>query len=85
MALIGLAFAVGCSSAQTTAPSAPAAGGDEAQFVRTKCTMCHTYDRISSASYDEAGWTEVVTRMQQNGMVVTEEEKARIIAFLASQ
>jgi cytochrome c5 len=97
MALVG-ALITGCGGADVTEPTnspetpvtsptetpAEDSGGD-AEFVRTKCTMCHDYDRVSGASYDEAGWADVVTRMQGNGLVVTEEEKTRIIDFLAAQ
>ncbi len=85
IALLGLVLSVGCASAQAPAPATSGAGGDDAQFVETKCTLCHDYERVSAAAYDEAGWTEVVTRMQENGLVVTDEEKARIIAYLAAQ
>jgi cytochrome c5 len=98
MALVGTLLITGCGGAEvtepTTSPETPVtapsetpatdAGGD-AEFVRTKCTMCHEYDRVAAADLDEAGWSEVVTRMQGNGLVVTEEEKARIIEFLAAQ
>lgn len=85
IALLGLVLSVGCASTQASAPPASGAGGDDAEFVQTKCTMCHDYERVTAVTYDEAGWTEVVTRMQKNGLVVTDEEKARIIAYLVAQ
>lgn len=99
MALAGTLLIAGCGGTDVTeptnSPEAPVTSpaeetpatdsGGDAEFVRTKCTMCHDYDRVSGATYDAAGWSEVVTRMQGNGLVVTEEEKARIVDFLAAQ
>lgn len=64
------------------------AGGSTAQgeaLVQSKCSMCHTLDRVNSAKYDEAKWTETVERMVKNGAVLTAEEKAEIIAYLTAR
>lgn len=64
------------------------AGGSTAQgeaLVQSKCSMCHTLDRVNSVKYDEAKWTETVERMVTNGAVLTAEEKTEIIAYLTAR
>lgn len=64
------------------------AGGSTPQgeaLVQSKCSMCHTLDRVNSAKYDEAKWTETVDRMVRNGAVLTAEEKTEIIAYLTAR
>lgn len=73
----------GCSASPTTdSVDAADPGGS---LVATKCVMCHSIDRVNEADYDKAGWETVVTRMQENGLVVTPEEKAAIIDYLAGR
>lgn len=66
-------------------PSAAGEGDAGAQLVETKCSMCHSLDRVTSANYDKAGWEETVTRMEKNGLVVSPEEKQAIIESLSAQ
>lgn len=80
LAVLSLA---GCGSSSTAAPvDATDPGG---RLVATKCVMCHSLSRIESASYDKAGWLDTVSRMQRNGLVITAEEKAAIVDYLASR
>jgi len=53
-------------------------------LVETKCSMCHTLDRVWEADYDQAGWEDTVDRMKQNGLVVTDEEYEQIVDYLAA-
>jgi cytochrome c5 len=87
-------MATGCSSpSATTVPDSPAGaapgastdGADDQSLTESKCTLCHSYDRVETANYDEAGWTELVGRMQQNGLVISEEEKTRILGYLSKK
>lgn len=87
-------MATGCSSPSETAvpvspdvvtPGASTDGADDQSLTETKCTLCHSYDRVESANYDEAGWAELVGRMQQNGLVISEEEKTRILGYLSAK
>ncbi len=76
--------------AETATPPATggAAGGttlNAPELVNTKCSMCHTLDRVNNADFDEAKWTTTVERMQRNGLVVSEEEKALIIEYLSTR
>lgn len=94
--LVSAAVLTGCGGATdtgTTPETPPAAttdapagdASDAAALAQQKCTMCHSYERVAAANYDKAGWTDTVTRMQQNGCVLTEEEKTRIIDYLSEQ
>ena len=92
--MIRLAFASGalaalisgCIPSGNTGSAAPAQPATPAeQLARTKCTMCHTYDRVASAKKDAAGWQATIDRMVVNGLVVTPEEKQEILDYLTSQ
>lgn len=65
-------------------------GGSEApsegqQLVETKCKMCHTLDRVRQANKSAEEWESTVTRMERNGLVVSDDEKALIIDYLATR
>lgn len=79
--------AVGCSTAEPNGggSSAPTEQNPAAQLAQQKCTMCHTFERVEDADKDQAGWEETVNRMEDNGLVITEEEKQQIIDYLAEQ
>ena len=94
VALAVVAAGVGCSSSGSGATSGgsstPGTSGDPAAsatqtLMETKCSMCHTLDRINSAKKDKAGWTTTVARMRENGAVLTDEEAGQIIDYLASR
>lgn len=63
---------------------APAADADRA-LVESKCSGCHELDRVWAASYDAAGWDAVVRRMESNGLQLSDDERATIVAYLAAQ
>jgi len=54
-------------------------------LIETKCSMCHTTDRVWSADYDRDGWVETIDRMKVQGLVVTDEEYDQILDYLANQ
>jgi len=83
-ALVAVTVLAGCSFGANADGPSGAPGSPEA-LVSTKCTLCHSLDRVNGAIYDEAQWTRTVERMQQNGLVVTEEEKTAIITYLAKR
>lgn len=55
--------------------------GDE--LVNTRCTVCHSRDRIDNASKDQAGWTATVDRMIGYGANLTDAERQALIDYLA--
>lgn len=62
----------------------PAADPDLA-LVESKCSGCHTLDRVWAASYDAAGWESTVRRMEANGLQLSDEERTTIVEYLAAQ
>lgn len=89
-ALALAASMVGCgnqgdgSDAAPPATPTPAASEGET-LVQRKCSMCHTLDRVNDAEKDRAQWEQTVSRMEVNGLVVTDEEKSLIIDYLSSR
>ncbi len=55
---------------------------DGAALVDERCTLCHSRDTIDSEDMDEAGWTETVDEMIENGAVLNDEERAAVIKYL---
>jgi len=83
-ALLAVAL-VGCSASTTTpqTESGSASGGQA--LVEQKCTMCHPIDRVNEVKKDQAGWEETIGRMEQNGLVVTAEERQAILDYLVQR
>jgi cytochrome c5 len=54
-------------------------------LVDTKCSLCHTLDRVYSAQMSRDEWIVTIDRMKQNGLVVTDGEYDTIVDFLAAE
>lgn len=68
--------------------SASDAGGRDTSdpakaVVDSKCSLCHSLDRVYSATKTKAEWETTVTRMKSNGLVITESEYSQVIEFLS--
>lgn len=72
---------------QPTDESGAATGGGEASkaLVETKCSMCHTTDRVFSAEKSRDEWIVTMDRMKANGLVVTQEEYDEIVEYLSTR
>jgi cytochrome c5 len=57
----------------------------ERVLVESKCSGCHTLDRVWAASKDSAQWESTVRRMEANGLQISDDERVTIVAYLASQ
>ncbi|GEM_PF-6202709 len=55
------------------------------QLVETKCSLCHTMDRVWDADYNTEQWIGVIERMKQNGLVISIESEALILEYLTNQ
>jgi len=81
--LMGVA---GCSGGTGTVENA--GGRDTADsakaLVDSKCSLCHTLDRVYTAEKTKAEWESTVDRMKTNGMVVTDEEYTTIVEYLGN-
>lgn len=92
-----LSLALGaCSSPPETAdpaapsgaadPAAPADSSDsERALVEQKCSMCHTTQRVFDEDGDAAEWGEIIDRMEKNGLVISGDERTRIIQYLSTR
>ena len=78
-----------CSSREdeTTAPGPSEGVGtqDGKALVRTRCTVCHSTDRIHRATFDRAGWERTVDRMIRTGARLDDAEHAAVLDYLASR
>lgn len=87
--LLVVLISAGCTDAPRTGndgsaePTGTTLTGE--QLVKTKCVYCHNDDRIDKATYDRAGWEDVIDRMDEKGAVVSDAEKAVIAEYLANR
>jgi hypothetical protein len=61
--------------------------GEGAEVVEQNCTACHSLDYIemNSVFLDQKGWqTEVAKMVKAFGAPVTEQDQAKIIAYLVA-
>ena len=61
--------------------------GEGAEVVKQNCAACHSLDYIemNSAFLDQKGWQAEVTKMVKTfGAPVTEQDQAKIIAYLVA-
>ena len=80
--LLAVSMLLLASAACTPSGQAGQTGGGS-ELVKSKCTMCHSIDRINSASKDRAGWEETVARMRTAGAVLTDAEAAQVVEYLS--
>ena len=57
---------------------------DGKALVETRCSVCHGIDRVTSKTKTETEWTATVERMIGHGAVLSDAEKAAVIAYLAA-
>jgi len=80
---------VSCSPAATTAAPAAGSSGSETTAIdgktllETRCTACHSLDRVQSKSATADGWKSTVDKMIQNGAKISEEEAIVLVKYLA--
>ena len=82
--VLSAAVVTGCSggSSGSTGSQTGAANGET--LVNEKCARCHSLDRIQGARKSAAEWEATVSRMQGNGLRVTDAEKTAIVDYLAA-
>ena len=70
----------------TDAAQEPAVEIDpERQLIETKCSMCHSTDRVWSVDYDRETWITTIDRMETNGLVLADDERQQIIDYLVTE
>jgi len=78
-----LAEAMPATTAPAVAP-APTAAPDGKTLLETRCTKCHTLDRVHKKKTDRSGWEKIVAQMVKNGAAVTEAERQTLVEYLAT-
>ena len=64
-------------------PLPPAPG---AELVYRNCTECHALTTVLAArGLDRPGWSAVLERMEGYGLALSDEERARLLDYLAAQ
>ncbi|HML22285.1 MAG TPA: hypothetical protein PKD09_11600 [Aggregatilinea sp.] len=58
---------------------------DGEELVSTRCTVCHSRDRIDAATKDRAGWEATVDRMIGHGAQLNDEERLAVIDYLSNR
>jgi cytochrome c5 len=72
---------VACSPAKTDSGGGAALDGKA--LVDTKCTQCHTLDRVTSSKMTGDEWAKTVNDMVSKGLQVTDAEKQAIVTYLS--
>jgi hypothetical protein len=80
VALVILAQAPEGAAPAGKAPTGPDAVA--ANLVNTVCASCHSLDRVKNKTADKDGWTTTVTRMQEKGAGITDEQVPVVVEFL---
>jgi cytochrome c5 len=70
--------------AATAAPyEAPAEPAGQ-KLLETRCTVCHTLERVKEEKLDAAGWEKTVERMKKKGAIVNDEEREALVEYLTA-
>jgi Fe-S-cluster-containing hydrogenase component 2 len=52
-------------------------------MVAQKCTQCHDAARFALQRHTEDDWDQVITKMESNGMSLTDEEYDIVLSYLS--
>lgn len=69
--------------AQGADPGAKLPPGDGRDLVIKTCSKCHTPDIVAGQAFDPKGWQEVIDQMIGNGADASDDDFAKIVAYLA--
>ena len=82
-ALLLVTALAGCSSGSTSEGFTRDTNDPADALVESKCSMCHTTERIYTADKTAEEWDTTMTRMKANGMVITDEDYDQILEYLS--
>jgi hypothetical protein len=57
--------------------------GEGETFLNTLCTSCHTLERVRNTKAAADDWGEIVDRMKEKGITLTDEDTASLVDYLA--
>jgi len=78
-----LPLLLGTMLAGTASGSAEKPSGK--QVFETKCLQCHKQAKFADLHYDRRAWEQIVTRMELNTCVLTDDEYAAVCDFLVKE
>jgi mono/diheme cytochrome c family protein len=81
--LLSAAVATGCSGGSSGSTGSQTGVANGETLVNEKCARCHGLDRVQGARKSAADWEATVSRMQGNGLKITDAEKTAIVDYLA--
>jgi cytochrome c5 len=72
------------TAAPYEAETAPASEINAEILLETRCTVCHTLERVEKKKLDRAGWEKIVERMKGHGAKVNDDEREALVEYLAA-
>ncbi|MCW7753328.1 hypothetical protein OOT00_04925 [Desulfobotulus sp. H1] len=82
-----LSFVLTVAMAFPLALSSPAASShaltEGESLLQNRCTSCHGASKITRSKKDRNGWERTVRRMEQKGVMLTDNERNNLIHYLA--
>ena len=80
--------ATSAPASPTTPPATPDPGSsttaiDGKTLLETRCTACHSLDRVNTKSGSPDDWKSTVDRMVQKGAELSSEEAVILVQYLA--
>ena len=80
--LVGICLA---SCGSSSSPTATSSGGSSNGqiLMQTRCTVCHSLDRVKSSHKSAAQWKMTVDHMISNGAQLSPQEEQTLIDYLA--
>jgi cytochrome c5 len=83
--LMGTILAACGSSSNPTPAAAPSGGStsDGQTLMETRCTVCHSLTRITTAHKTADQWKTTVDRMISNGAQLNAAEEQTLVTYLA--
>jgi mono/diheme cytochrome c family protein len=77
-------FLASCGTSSTPAATSSAGSASDGQaLMQTRCSVCHSTDRITSAHKTADQWKTTVGRMINNGAQINSQEEQVLIDYLA--
>lgn len=74
--------------ASTAAPyeaeTAPAGETNAEKLLETRCTLCHTLERVAKEKADRSGWEKIVERMKGHGAKLDDDEREVLVDYLTA-
>ena len=81
--LVASALLIMAAPAIPRAGEAPPASPELDALVKRACVGCHALEVVTGQGHDPKAWAEIVDRMADRGLDASEEDLARIKAYLA--